>query len=101
MSDVDRGRRVSHPNRHPARSEQSGPEVPLSTVASPAFDERLAYSPGQAGVLLGLSRSRVYELLADGSLASFKIGRNRRIRRDALVAFLDRLEASAHAGGGP
>lgn len=52
----------------------------------------LAYSPAEAGKALGLSRSRVYELMNDGSLPSIRIGGSRRIRHEALVAFLDGLE---------
>ena len=49
---------------------------------------RLAYSPSEAAELLGLSRARVYELMASGDLPSLRIGRSRRIRHEALVAFL-------------
>ena len=37
---------------------------------------------------LCLSRSKVYELLADGTLPSVRIGRNRRITMGALVDFV-------------
>ncbi len=37
---------------------------------------------------LCLSRSKVYELLADGSLPSVRIGRNRRITASALADFV-------------
>ncbi|MRX42353.1 helix-turn-helix domain-containing protein [Agromyces kandeliae] len=56
-------------------------------------DAPLLYSPESAARLLGVGRSTVYELLADGSLASLKIGRARRIRREDLVALVDRLAA--------
>ena len=42
----------------------------------------------QAAEPLCLSRSKVYELLADGSLPSVRIGRNRRITMGALVDFV-------------
>lgn len=58
-------------------------------------EPRLAYSPAEAAQLLGLSRARLYELLTDGSIPSLKIGRSRRIRREALVAYLDQLEQRA------
>jgi len=37
---------------------------------------------------LCLSRSKVYELLADGTLPSVRIGRNRRITTSALADFV-------------
>ena len=55
---------------------------------------RLAYSPAEAAVALGMSRSKVYELMADGTLPSLTLGRSRRIRvadLDALLA--DRVGA--------
>lgn len=57
--------------------------------------QRLAYPPAEAARLLGLSQARIYQLLADGSLPSLKIGKSRRIRHEAIVAFLDLYEAEA------
>ena len=42
----------------------------------------------QAAEHLCLSRSKVYELLADGTLPSVRIGRNRRITVSALTDFI-------------
>lgn len=61
----------------------------------PSKAERAAYSVLDAAQYLGVSRSQVYRLLADGSLDSLKIGTRRLIRRDALDALLER---SASAG---
>ena len=44
----------------------------------------------QAGEWLQLSRSRLYELMDDGSLPSVRIGRSRRIPRIALVNLAER-----------
>lgn len=49
------------------------------------------FTPEEAAVYLGVKRSFLYELMADGRLPSFKIGRLRRIRRDDAEMFLDRL----------
>jgi excisionase family DNA binding protein len=46
--------------------------------------EPLFVSAKEAAVLLGLSRSRVYELMNDGTLPSARIGKLRRIPVDAL-----------------
>lgn len=55
---------------------------------------RLVYNPQDAAAELGVSRQTIYALMAAGELPSVKIGRCRRIRHEALVAYLDRLEAS-------
>jgi excisionase family DNA binding protein len=44
----------------------------------------------EAAEIIGLSRSKVYELLADGLLPSIRIGRTRRIDVADLDAFIDR-----------
>ena len=49
-----------------------------------------ALSVIQAAIYLGVSRSQIYRLLADGSLDSLKIGSRRLLRRDALDALLER-----------
>ena len=61
---------------------------------------RLAYPPVEAASLIGVSRSRIYELLTTGEIPSLKIGRNRRIRHEDLQGFLDRLAAEQSSGGG-
>ena len=53
---------------------------------------RLALSPAEAAEALGLSRARLYQLLADGTIPSGVLGRRRLIRPEALTALLDRLE---------
>ena len=42
----------------------------------------------QAAEHLCLSRSKVYELFADGTLPAVRIGRNRRITMSALADFI-------------
>jgi excisionase family DNA binding protein len=55
--------------------------------------QRLAYGPAEAAALLGISRARLYELMAAGDIPSMKLGARRLIRHDRLVAYLDQLEA--------
>jgi excisionase family DNA binding protein len=58
--------------------------------------EVLTYSPVEAAQAIGVSESKVQQLLRDGELPSFLIGRRRRIHRDAVRDFLARYaEASA------
>lgn len=55
--------------------------------------ERLAYKPAAAAKLLGIGRSRVFELMHTGELASVKYGRTRLISRRAIERFLKIDEA--------
>ncbi len=57
--------------------------------------EPVAVSAVEAGRLLGISRAKVYELLASGQLRSFKIGRSRRVRVEDVRAFVSRLAEPA------
>jgi len=41
--------------------------------------EKLFVSPGEIASTLNISRSRVYRLLADGSLPSIRVGRSLRV----------------------
>ncbi|WP_342448547.1 helix-turn-helix domain-containing protein [Sphingomonas kaistensis] len=55
--------------------------------------ERLLVSIPDAGTMLGLGRSKIYELLTEGRLESVTIGRRRLIRLDS-VRLLARGEAA-------
>lgn len=52
---------------------------------------RLAYAPAEVATIVGLSRSKVMQLLADGDIPSVKIDRSRRVLHADLVAWLDAL----------
>jgi excisionase family DNA binding protein len=56
--------------------------------------DQLAYSPEQAARALGISRTQLYRYMRDGSLPSVKLGKSRRIRREALLALLDNSAAA-------
>jgi excisionase family DNA binding protein len=51
----------------------------------------LLYTPEGAAEMLGIGRSKIFELLADGSLPSVRIGRSRRIPAAALEAYVAQL----------
>jgi excisionase family DNA binding protein len=51
----------------------------------------LAVSPRDAALLMGVSRSRVYELLNSGELPSYKDGRRRLILVSDIETWLGRL----------
>ena len=51
---------------------------------------RILYRPTEAAETLGLSRTRLYQLLAAGEIGSVKIGTSRRIPAADLEAFVNR-----------
>jgi excisionase family DNA binding protein len=53
--------------------------------------DKLLLTPVEAAERLGISRTKVYELMASGQLASVKIGKCRRVPATALTAFVDAL----------
>lgn len=53
---------------------------------------RLAHSPAEAAEVIGISRAKMYQLLADDTVPSLKLGRRRLIRHEALVQLLTDLE---------
>ena len=53
------------------------------------LEHRLALSVSDAAALLGISRSKAYQLVADGTLPAVTIGKVARIPRRALEAWLD------------
>lgn len=56
---------------------------------------RYAYTIGQAAQLLSLSYSKVEKLIASGELASFKVGKARRISGAAIEDFIRDRQAAA------
>lgn len=57
------------------------------------MSENLLYKPEKAAELLGIGRSKVFELLALGTLESVTIGRSRRIPRIALETYVAGLQS--------
>lgn len=55
----------------------------------------LAVSPAEAALLAGIGRTKLYEALNAGLLASFKIGKRRLVRVAEIDAWLRRLEHAA------
>ena len=61
-----------------------------------------AARPDQVAQMLGISRAKVYELLAAGSLPSFKIGRVRLVLVSDIETYLGQLrERSLSISSGP
>ncbi|HXW71699.1 MAG TPA: helix-turn-helix domain-containing protein [Methylocella sp.] len=57
--------------------------VPLS--------ERLAVSLNEGGQIIGIGRTRLYELIKNGELQSVRLGGRRLIKTEALREFIGRL----------
>lgn len=60
---------------------------------TPAVQERLLYSAEEAADLLGIGRTFMFALLASGEISSLKIGKRRKIPRDALNDYIQRLRS--------
>jgi excisionase family DNA binding protein len=54
--------------------------------------ERLLMSPAEAAQMLGIGRTKLYDLIAAGHLRPVHIGRCCRLSPDELRSFVDRLE---------
>lgn len=57
--------------------------------------ERLLLTPEEAAGAIGIGRSKLYELLRTGRIESVRIGGSRRVPRQALEEYVDRLRAGA------
>jgi len=77
-----------------------GPLRPLCGVgvvpiwAERSIVDKLLMNPKEAAEMLSISRSKLYELLADGKLTSVRIDGCRRIAVDVLRAYVDELRAA-------
>jgi len=58
---------------------------------------RLLYSVEEAAYQLGIGRTFMFHLLATGEIDSFKIGKRRKIPRDALDGYIERLRSEQGA----
>lgn len=56
---------------------------------------KLMYRTSEAADTVGLSRSKLYELMARGEIESVTVGKNRLIPHSALEAFVARLRTQA------
>ena len=54
---------------------------------------RLAYSPSEGAQVLGISRSKIYELIAAGDLKVIKLGSRTLVLHSELVRFVRSLGA--------
>lgn len=52
---------------------------------------REVFSPSEAADYLGIGRTTLYSLIADGQIRSLKIGRLRKVRRADLDSYVNEL----------
>lgn len=74
------------------RDRARPPEVLNVTLES---DERLLLSVVEAARRLGIGRTLMYELLADGQIQSVHVGRLHKVPARALDAYVARLTADS------
>lgn len=67
----------------------------MSVEHSPHRGAEIAVSPTRAAQLAGIGRTKLYQAISSGALASFKIGTRRLIRVAALDAWLATFENEA------
>lgn len=67
--------------KKPAKKKPQKPALP---------EQRLLWSASELAVVLGLSRSKIFELISQGSLpASFKLGGARKWRRADILKWIE------------
>ena len=54
--------------------------------------DKLLLTPEEAATVLSIGRSKVYELIGDGRLASVRVDTSRRVPAWALTEFVKRLQ---------
>jgi excisionase family DNA binding protein len=59
--------------------------------------EKLLLTAEEVGQLLGLSRAKVYTLIMRAEIESVTIGKNRRVPRDAVRDYVERLRRDGTA----
>lgn len=66
----------------------------MTDTASPlSGPSQLLYSVEEAAGMIGIGRTFMFRLLATGEIDSLKIGRRRKIPRDAIDGYIERLRA--------
>jgi excisionase family DNA binding protein len=68
--------------------------------AGPTTSTRLAYSPSGGAQVLGISRSKLYELIAAGDLSVVKLGSRTLVLHSELMRFLTSLAAAQNRRNG-
>ena len=67
-------------------------------MTKPVTVDKLLYTPVEAAHALGLSRSTIYVLMANGQVPSVRIGNSRRIPAEGLRRYVAMLADKATGG---
>jgi excisionase family DNA binding protein len=81
------GNQAPKPNSVEARS-WSGPQEEVEMEACREVED-IFISPDDVMRYLKIGRSMCYELLADGTIPSYRVGRLRRVKKSDIAAWLD------------
>ena len=76
-----------------------GIDLPIAATDGRTEVPRLLLTPEEAARALGIGRTKLYRLLAEGFLPSVRIGGRWRISTEALDRFVHSLEPQAGPGG--
>ena len=77
-------------NAMPTQPNESLASPENQTASTPTIDPRAALlSVTETQALLGIGRTKLYELLGDGTLESIKVGRRTLIKRQSVRVVLD------------
>jgi excisionase family DNA binding protein len=80
---------VQHYDTHEAirvsSKQQEGQQLSKTAGAM----QRVAYSPTEAALVMGLSRNTIYELIGSGRLRSVKVGGRRLIPASAIMSLVE------------
>jgi len=67
-------------------------------MANAVTVDKLLYTPVEAAHALGVSRSTIYVLIANGQVPSVRIGASRRVPAEGLREFISGLGAKTSSG---
>ena len=67
-------------------------------MTKPVAVDKLLYTPVEAAHALGVGRSTIYVLMANGDLPSARIGSSRRIPADGLRRYIVSLSTTGRVG---
>jgi excisionase family DNA binding protein len=69
-------------------------------MTKPVAVDKLLYTPVEAAHALGVGRSTIYVLVANGDVPSVRIGSSRRIPTEDLRRYIVSLSTTGRAAGG-
>ncbi len=61
--------------------------------------DKLLLKPLEAAQVIGVSRSKLYELMTSGRIESVAIGRSRRVPAEAITMFVEELRRAGEPSG--